>query len=40
MIYNEDTQALNRLNTMCDWQEFKGFNTKKLLKDIEPFKDD
>ena len=40
MIYNEDSQALSRLNTMSDWQEFEGFNAKKLLKEIEPFKDD
>lgn len=40
MKYNEDSQALTRLSTMSDWQEFKGFNANKLLKEIEPFKDD
>lgn len=39
MIWDENAQALTRLNTMSDWQEYRGFNHNKLLQEIEPFKD-
>lgn len=32
--------AMNRLSMMSDWQELPGFNYNKMLKEIEPFKDD
>jgi hypothetical protein len=38
---NDDDKALVRLGTMCDWIEFEpGFKKDKLLKEIEPFKND
>ena len=37
---NDDEKALARLYTMCDWIEFPGFNSKKLLEEIKPFEND
>ena len=39
MSYEND-KALARLATMSDWQQFPGFNSHKVLKELEPFKDD
>lgn len=39
MSYEND-KALARLATMSDWQEFPGFDSRKVLKELEPFKDD
>jgi len=39
MKWDENTQAMTRLSMMSDWQEFDGFNSNKMLKEIEPFKD-
>ena len=33
-------KALIRLSMMSDWQELKNFDSQKLLKEIEQFKDD
>jgi|TARA_Y100000310_G_scaffold75768_1_gene72146 hypothetical protein len=35
-----DEKALARLYTMSDWQEFKGFNPKKVLEELKPFEGD
>lgn len=40
MKWDEDAQALTRLGMMSDWQEFQGFDARKVMKEIEPFKDD
>jgi len=37
---NSSDKALVRLSMMSDWQELQNFNAKKLLKEIEQFKDD
>jgi hypothetical protein len=39
MKWDENAQAMTRLSMMSDWQEFDGFNSNKMLKEIEPFKD-
>tara|TARA_R110001606_G_C15125506_1_gene622677 strand:- start:32 stop:676 length:645 start_codon:yes stop_codon:yes gene_type:complete len=39
MKWDENAQAMTRLSMMSDWQEFEGFNSNKMLKEIEPFKD-
>ena len=36
MSYEND-KALARLATMSDWQEFPGFDSHKVLKELEPF---
>ena len=38
-MQNND-KAMIRLLSMSDWQEFKGFDYKKMLKELEPFKDE
>tara|TARA_B100001057_G_C22729505_1_gene903164 strand:+ start:556 stop:834 length:279 start_codon:yes stop_codon:yes gene_type:complete len=40
MLYDENTQAINRLNSMSDWQEFKGFNSHKMMEELKPFNND
>ena len=30
----------NRLKSMADWQEFAGFNAKKIKQELEPFEND
>ena len=37
---NSSDKALVRLSMMSDWKELQHFNAKKLLKEIEQFKDD
>ena len=32
--------AMNRLSMMSDWQELSSFDSRKMLKEIEPFKND
>ena len=32
--------AMNRLSMMSDWQELSSFDSRKILKEIEPFKND
>ena len=39
MKWDENAQAMTRLSMMSDWQVFEGFNSNKMLKEIEPFKD-
>jgi hypothetical protein len=40
VLYDETTQAINRLNSMSDWQEFSGFNSHKMMEEIKPFDND
>ena len=36
---SKDQQALSRLLSMGDWLEMESFNSGRLMKDLEPYKD-
>ena len=37
---NDNDKALQRLYTMSDWQEFGGFNAKKVKEELKLFDND
>ena len=39
-MMTDDEKALFRLHTMADWQEFPGFNARKMLEELKPYDND